>query len=102
MSTNETKHEYEIGGICVTMTAAQAAAWNEGEFLAPYSEYEGATIYVPGHAPDRSRLRNGEVEISFGLPTSETYDLAEVLRMDELPAALLALEGNPANLIRIR
>ena len=83
MSTNETKHEYEIGGICVTMTAAQAAAWNDGD-MTP-DTYAGAVAYV-------TRPVNSYDE----------YDLAEVLRMDTLPAGLEALEGNSANLIRIR
>lgn len=78
-----TTSEYEIGGICVTMTAAQAAAWNDGDVRPDI--YTGAKAYL-------TRPVNSYDE----------YDLAEVLRMDTLPAGLEALEGNSANLIRIR
>ena len=76
-------NEYEIGGICVKMTDDQAAAWNEGDMRPEL--YEGARAYL-------TRPTNSYDE----------YDLSEILRMDSYPEGLEALEGNSANLIRIR
>ena len=40
--------QYEIGGICVEMSAAQAAAWNEGDL--DDAALAGAVVHLTGRA----------------------------------------------------
>lgn len=81
--TMKETNEYEIGGICVRMTEQQAAAWNAGDTNPAH--YRRAWVYLP--EPGNQ---------------SSAWKLSDLLRMDAYPAGLEALEGNPANLIRIR
>jgi len=74
-------HRYDIGGVCVTMTEAQAAAWNSGD--ATEASCRGAYVSVPRHTGDRSCLRDGEVLIWQGLPYEDSVPLWEYIGGDD-------------------
>ena len=95
-----TTQKYEIGGVCVRMTADQAQAWNDGDVTA--ESMAGATVAIPGRVGSSSRLVDGEVVVEDGLPTVEVTDLWSAIDSDGEPTDLYReyMDGMPANRIR--
>jgi hypothetical protein len=85
---------YEIGGVCVEMSAAQAEAWNGGEM--DDAALAGAVVHLPRTVGATSRVVAGEVVVEDGLPVSETITLAEALDRPEIADQM---DNMPANLI---
>lgn len=85
---------YEIGGIHVEMSAAQAEAWNEGDL--DDAALAGAVVHLTGRVGATSRVVAGEVVVEDGLPVSETITLAEALDRPEIADQM---DNMPANLI---
>lgn len=93
------QHTYEIGGICVTMTAKQAAMWNAGDVTK--ETMSGAYVSVPMRFGANSYLRNGEVVVNDGLPYEDTVDLWEYIGGDgDSKDYLEYMDGNEARLTR--
>lgn len=89
-------HEYEIGGLCVEMTAAQAAAWNRGNWSE--DEMASAIVFLPDAYETPSRLHNGEVVLLSPrlVECSRGLTLAEA---DQEGIYAEFMDGAPANLM---
>lgn len=75
---------YEIGGVCVTMTAAQAEAWNRGDLT--NEAMAGAYVSIPRRSQD--------------LPHEDFVPLATVVHDDTEGLYSQYMDGSPANLTR--
>jgi len=93
-------HTYEIGGICVTMSEAQAAAWNRGNVDA--DTMRGAYVSVPMRSGGRSYVRDGEVVVEDGQPYEDSVPLWDYIGGDagESENYTRYMEGCEANLTR--
>ena len=96
--TMKTINEYEIGGICVLMTAAAADRWNTGDWTD--ADDEKACVVLPDQYAQHLSLRNGEVVLHDPLLVKavEKITMREALERglhDEF------MDGMPANLIRL-
>lgn len=104
MNANETKTaqiaEYEIGGQCVHMTAAQAEAWNRGDL--DRDAMRGAQVFMPSRVGGRSYVRDGEVVVEDGLPSGEFVDLWTAIDSDgeDTPYYEEFLEGRSATFVK--
>lgn len=90
--TTDTINTYEIGGVCVQMTAEQAERWNSGET----NEQDMLLIEcaIPSRRGGSSRLIDGEVIVEDGMPTTGTMLLCQALEDSELSRMM---DGMPAN-----
>lgn len=90
-------NEYEIGGICVRMTAKMAERWNAGDWTD--ADDLAARVAIPDHYEQGASLRDGEVVMHDPrrVKASEEITMEKAIQRglhDEY------LAGMPANLVR--
>lgn len=90
---------YEIGGISVEMTEAQAERWNSGDT----TDYDLDTIRVslPDEYAQQSSVRDGEVVMHAPrlVRSSRQISLRRAVNRRLSPETASAMDGMPANLI---
>lgn len=89
-------NEYEIGGICVRMTAEMAERWNAGDWTD--ADDLSARVGIPGRYEQGSSLRDGDVVMH----DPRRVKASEEITMKEAFVRGLHeyMEGMPANLVR--
>lgn len=90
-------NEYEIGGLCVRMTAEQAQRWNSGNWTD--EDDQTALVALPDEYAQGSSVRDGEVVLHSPqlTRTSEEITMAEA---ENRGLHEKYMEGMPANLQR--
>lgn len=91
-TTTENLNRYEIGGVCVEMTEAQAARWNAGDT----TEHDLDTVRAS--LPDRYEVlpsgNSGRM-----VEASSTITLRRATNESLSPETASMMDGMPANLI---
>jgi hypothetical protein len=92
-----TINEYEIGGICVRMTAEMAARWNAGDWTD--ADDIAARVAIPDQYEQGSSLRDGFVVMHSPrlIKASEEITMKEAF---ERGIHSEYMEGMPSNLLR--